>query len=121
MIKKDSEVTFRQSVELMFDRASATLNLPFGLAQQIRTCNAVYQVRFGVKLQGRYEVFTGWRAVHSEHILPDKGGIRYASIANQEEVEALASLMTYKCAIVNIPFGGSKGALKINPRNYSDE
>ena len=121
MMKKDSEVSFRQSVDLMFDRASATLDLPIGLAQQIRTCNAVYQVRFGVKLRRRYEVFTGWRAVHSEHILPVKGGIRYASIANQEEVEALASLMTYKCAIVNIPFGGSKGALKINPHDYSEE
>ena len=117
----NNEVSFRESVDLMFDRAAATLDLPVGLADQIRTCNAVYQVRFGVKLRGKYEIFVGWRAVHSEHILPVKGGIRFAAIANQGEVEALASLMTYKCAIVNIPFGGSKGALKINPKDYSEE
>ena len=105
----------------MYDRAVKTLNLPIGLAEQIRTCNAVYQVRFGVKLKGEYKIFVGWRAVHSEHILPVKGGIRFAEIANQEEVEALAALMTYKCAIVNVPFGGSKGALKINPNDYDEE
>jgi glutamate dehydrogenase (NAD(P)+) len=116
-----NELTFRQSVDQMFDRAIDTMNLPLGLAEQIRSCNSCYQLKFGVKLDDRYEVFTGWRAVHSEHILPVKGGIRYADFANQDEVEALAALMTYKCAIVSIPFGGSKGALKINPRNYNEE
>ncbi|MBK28917.1 MAG: glutamate dehydrogenase [Verrucomicrobiales bacterium] len=115
-----NELTFRESVDQMFDRAIDTLNLPLGLAEQIRCCNSCYQLKFGVKLGDRYEVFTGWRAVHSEHILPVKGGIRYADFANQDEVEALAALMTYKCAIVFIPFGGSKGALKINPRNYTE-
>ena len=118
---KKKETTFKESVDLMYDRAVKTLNLPIGLAEQIRTCNAVYQVRFGVKLKGEYKIFVGWRAVHSEHILPVKGGIRFAEIANQEEVEALAALMTYKCAIVNVPFGGSKGALKINPNEYDEE
>ncbi len=112
-----NELTFRESVDRMFDRAIDTMKLPLGLAEQIRSCNSCYQLKFGVKLDKRYEVFTGWRAVHSEHILPVKGGIRYADFANQDEVEALAALMTYKCAIVFIPFGGSKGALKINPRN----
>ena len=115
-----NELTFRESVDRMFDRAIDTMSLPPGLADQIRSCNSCYQLKFGVKLDDRYEVFTGWRAVHSEHILPVKGGIRYADFANQDEVEALAALMTYKCAIVFIPFGGSKGALKINPRNYSE-
>ena len=114
-----NELSFRESVDRMFDRAIDTMDLPLGLADQIRSCNSCYQLKFGVKLGDRYEVFTGWRAVHSEHILPVKGGIRYADFANQDEVEALAALMTYKCAIVFIPFGGSKGALKINPRNYS--
>ena len=105
----------------MFDRAAATLNMPLGLAEQIRTCNAVYQVKFGVKIRGGYQVFTGWRAVHSEHRLPVKGGIRYANFANQEEVEALAALMTYKCSIVDVPYGGSKGALCIRPKDYTEE
>ena len=115
------ELSFRESVDRMFDRATATMDLPLGLADQIRSCNSVYQVQFGVKLGDHYEVFTGWRAVHSEHILPVKGGIRYADFANQDEVEALAALMSYKCAIVMIPFGGSKGALKIDPRQYSEK
>ena len=116
-----NEITFRESVDRMFDRATATMDLPLGLADQIRSCNSVYQVQFGVKLGDRYEVFTGWRAVHSEHILPVKGGIRYADFATQDEVEALAALMSYKCAIVMIPFGGSKGALKIDPKQYSEK
>ncbi len=115
------EPSFRENVDLMFDRAAATLNMPLGLAEQIRTCNAVYQVKFGVKIRGGYQVFTGWRAVHSEHRLPVKGGIRYANFANQEEVEALAALMTYKCSIVDVPYGGSKGALCIRPKDYTEE
>ncbi len=105
----------------MFDRAAATLDMPLGLAEQIRTCNAVYQVKFGVKIRGGYQVFTGWRAVHSEHRLPVKGGIRYANFANQEDVEALAALMTYKCSIVDVPYGGSKGALCIRPKDYAED
>ena len=73
----------------------------------------------GVVLDGKINNFTGWRAVHSEHILPTKGGLRYSETVDQDDTEALASLMTYKCAIVNIPFGGAKGGLKINPKNYT--
>ena len=69
-MKNSHELSFRESVDRMFDRATATMDLPLGLADQIRCCNSVYQVQFGVKLDDRYEVFTGWRAVHSEHILP---------------------------------------------------
>ena len=115
------EPSFRENVDKMFDRAAATLDLPVGLAEQIRTCNAVYQVKFGVKIQGEYKIFSGWRAVHSEHRLPVKGGIRYADFANQEEVEALAALMSYKCAIVDVPYGGSKGALCLKPSDYTEE
>ncbi len=114
------EISFRDGVNLMFDRAAATLDLPPGLAQPSKNTNSIYQVRFPVSFREGMKVFTGWRAVHSEHRLPAKGGIRYAPDVNQEEVEALASLMTYKCAIVNVPYGGSKGGLRIDPRKYNE-
>ncbi|MCK4707960.1 MAG: glutamate dehydrogenase, partial [Gammaproteobacteria bacterium] len=102
----------------MVDRAIAALGLDAGTASALKTCSAVLQVQFPVKIRGKIEVFTGWRAVHSTHRLPAKGGIRYASYANQNEVEALAALKTYKCALVDVPFGGSKGALLIDPSQY---
>jgi len=112
------EPSFRESVNLMVDRAIAVIGLEPGVAQAIKSCNAVLQVKFPVKIRGKLEVFTGWRATHSTHRLPSKGGLRYAPYANQNEVEALAALMTYKCAIVDVPFGGSKGALLIDPNAY---
>ncbi len=115
------EPSFLDGVNLMFDRAAATLSIPHGLSEQIKLSNSVYQVRFPVRFQDEYTMFTGWRAVHSEHRLPVKGGIRFAPCVDQDEVEALAALMTYKCAIVNVPFGGSKGGLRINPREYNEE
>ena len=116
-----ADLSFLESVNASFNLAADALDLPKGLGRQIRTCNAVCEMKFGVELKGGYEIFTGWRATHSEHVLPAKGGIRYAPFANQQEVEALAALMTYKCSIVNIPFAGSKGALCIDPKNYSLE
>jgi glutamate dehydrogenase (NAD(P)+) len=96
------------------------LDLPPGLEEKIRVCNATYTVRFGVRLRGKIETFTGYRSVHSEHMEPVKGGIRFAMGVNQDEVEALAALMTYKCALVEAPFGGSKGGLRIDPRLYDE-
>ena len=113
--------SFLESVDLIFDRAANAVELPNGLAKQIKTCNAICEMKFGVELKDGYRIFTGWRATHSEHVLPAKGGIRYAPFADQQEVEALAALMTYKCAIVNVPYAGSKGALKINPKDYTLE
>ena len=116
------EPSFRQSVDLMFNRAVALMDLPPGLEEKIRVCNATFTVRFGVKLRGEIRTFTGYRSVHSEHMEPVKGGIRFAPSVNQDEVEALAALMTYKCALVEAPFGGSKGGLCIDPRQFdSDE
>lgn len=112
------EPTFRESVDMMFNRAVALMDLSPGLEQKIRVCNSTYTVRFGVRLRGKIETFTGYRSVHSEHMEPVKGGIRYAPNVNQDEVEALAALMTYKCALVEAPFGGSKGGLCIDPRNW---
>ena len=120
-MSKSQSVSFLDSVNLYFDQASDALDLPKGLARQIRTCNAICEMKFGVELRGTYEIFTGWRATHSEHILPAKGGIRFAPFADQQEVEALAALMTYKCSIVNVPFAGSKGALRIDPKKYTLE
>jgi glutamate dehydrogenase (NAD(P)+) len=111
--------TFLTSVNRMLDDAFANLVLPPGLAEEIKHCRSVYQVRFPVKIRGEYKVFSGWRAIHSEYHLPTKGGIRYARVVDQAEVEALAALMTFKCAIVDVPFGGSKGGLRISPREYS--
>ena len=102
------EPSFRESVDLMFNRAVALMDLPPGLEEKIRVCNATYTVRFGVRLRGEIQTFTGYRSVHSEHMEPVKGGIRYAINVHQDEVEALAALMTYKCALVEAPFGGSK-------------
>ena len=113
-----NEPTFRQSVDLMFNRAVALMDLPPGLEEKIRVCNATYTVRFGVRLRGKIQTFTGYRSVHSEHMEPVKGGIRFATEVNQDEVEALAALMTYKCALVETPFGGSKGGLCVDPRQY---
>ncbi|MEP5154011.1 Glu/Leu/Phe/Val dehydrogenase [Planktotalea sp.] len=119
MIPKN-EPSFRESVDMMFSRAVALLDLPPGLEEKIRVCNATYTVRFGVRLRGKLETFTGYRSVHSEHMEPVKGGIRFAMGVNQDEVEALAALMTYKCALVEAPFGGSKGGLRIDPRQYDE-
>ncbi|PKP75077.1 MAG: glutamate dehydrogenase [Alphaproteobacteria bacterium HGW-Alphaproteobacteria-6] len=114
------EPSFRESVDLMFNRAVALMDLSPGLEQKIRVCNSTYTVRFGVRLRGKIETFTGYRSVHSEHMEPVKGGIRYAMSVNQDEVEALAALMTYKCALVETPFGGSKGGLCIDPRQWDE-
>ena len=121
MSKAFNEPSFRDGVNLMVDRAISVMDLEAGVAKAIKACNAVLQVQFPVKIRGKIEVFTGWRATHSTHRLPSKGGIRYAPYADQDEVEALAALMTYKCAIVDVPFGGSKGALLIDPSQYSRE
>ncbi|WP_122074200.1 Glu/Leu/Phe/Val dehydrogenase [Pseudophaeobacter sp. EL27] len=114
------EPSFRESVDLMFNRAVSLMDLPPGLEEKIRVCNATYTVRFGVRLRGEMVTFTGYRSVHSEHMEPVKGGIRYAINVHQDEVEALAALMTYKCALVEAPFGGSKGGLCIDPRKYEE-
>ncbi len=119
-MQQSGEPSFRESVDLMFNRAAKLLDLSPGLEQKIKVCNSTYTVRFGVRLRGKIETFTGYRSVHSEHMEPVKGGIRFALSVNQDEVEALAALMTYKCALVETPFGGSKGGLCIDPRQWDE-
>ncbi len=116
--RKENSASFTQNVNQMVDRAVRVLDLDPGIAKAIKACSAIIQVTFPVEIKGKLEVFTGWRAVHSTHRLPAKGGLRFATIVNQDEIEALAALMTYKCAIVDVPFGGSKGGLSIDPSRY---
>ena len=113
--------SFLQSVEANFDQAASLLGISADLAKKIKIANSTYVVRFGVRLRGGMQTFTGYRSVHSEHFEPVKGGIRYAPYADQYEVEALAALMTYKCALMEIPFGGAKGALAIDPKAWEPQ
>jgi glutamate dehydrogenase (NAD(P)+) len=120
-LQQKRSLTFSQSVNEMAKRALTLMELPPGIPEQILACNKVIQVQFTVKLSdNKFHTFRGWRAVHSDHRLPAKGGIRFAPHVQQDEVEALAALMTYKCAIVNVPYGGSKGGLTIDPRAYNE-
>ncbi len=112
-------LSFCENVDRMADKAIAVLGLERGLAEAIKGCNAVLELSFPVEIKGKIEVFRGWRALHSIHRLPSKGGIRYATGVNQDEIKALAALMSYKCAIVDVPFGGSKGGLCIDPSRYT--
>jgi glutamate dehydrogenase (NAD(P)+) len=113
-------VSFLDSVNSYFDAAAPHTGLDEGLLKQIRVCNGVYQVHFPVKIDGKVEVIEAYRAQHSNHRSPTKGGIRYSNHVSQDEVVALATLMSYKCAIVDVPFGGAKGGVKINPWEYSE-
>jgi len=118
-LKQEAHYSFFQGVERNFDKASKYTRFESGILEQIKACNSVYSMKFPVKVGDRVEVIEAYRVQHSHHKLPCKGGIRYSPDVNQDEVMALASLMTYKCAIVNVPFGGAKGGIKINPKNYS--
>lgn len=116
-----SDIKFFQNVQTYVDQAAAFTNFPKGLIDQIKACNAVYQINFPVKIGDKIEVIEAYRVQHSHHKLPTKGGIRYSDMVNQDEVMALAALMTYKCSVVDVPFGGAKGGIKINPKNYTVE
>jgi len=115
-----SHIPLFAQVNTYFDKAAAHLDHPAGLLAQIKACNSVYRMQFPLKRDdGSIEVIHAWRAQHSVHRLPTKGGIRYAPQAGEDEVSGLAALMTYKCALVDVPFGGAKGAVRIDPGMYS--
>ncbi len=120
MKRNTEELHLRGFVDQSFNKAARILNIPHEVADNIRVCNSTYTIRFGVTLRGKIYNFVGYRAVHEEHREPVKGGIRYAPTVDSEEVEALAALMTYKCALVEVPFGGSKGGLCIQPRDWQE-
>ncbi len=115
------DLDLERSVHGLVHEAARKLELPTGLLQQICLTDSIYYTRFPVKFGDRVEVFSGWRAEHSHHRHPLKGGIRYSPLVNQQEISALSALMTYKCAIVNVPFGGSKGGVAFDPRRYRPE
>ena len=115
------QTSFFQNVNKNFDRAASVLNHPRGLLDQIKQCNSVYRMNFPVRTDQGYQVIEAWRCQHSHHKLPVKGGIRYSPDVNEDEVMALSALMTYKCAVVDVPFGGAKGGIRIDPRKYTVE
>ncbi len=111
--------SFFETVNMYFDKAAALTDYPHGLLEQIKACNAVYAIQFPIRRNGGYEVICGWRAQHSHHRVPVKGGIRYAPTVDEDEIKALAALMTYKCAVVDVPFGGAKGGVRIDTKKYT--
>lgn len=114
-------IRFFDQVNQNFDKASKYTGHPSGLLDQIKICNSVYHMTFPLKRDdGSIITLDAWRAEHSQHKMPVKGGIRYALNVNEDEVMALSALMTYKCAIVEVPFGGAKGGIKINKKDFSD-
>jgi glutamate dehydrogenase (NAD(P)+) len=109
---------FLSDVHSYFDKAAAFTTHNKGLLSQIKICNAIYKFYFPVEIEGEVKVIEGIRVQHSQHKSPTKGGIRYSDMVDEQEVKALATLMTFKCAVVDVPFGGAKGGIKINPFKY---
>ncbi|KAJ7544649.1 hypothetical protein O6H91_09G087800 [Diphasiastrum complanatum] len=117
---QSGDATFLQAVDFYFDKAAAIASVSPDILAQIKACNNILRVQFPLKCSnGTVELIEAYRAQHSHHRLPVKGGVRMAPNVNGEEIMALAALMTFKCAVVDVPFGGAKGGIKIDPTKYS--
>src|ERR671930_1612492 len=122
MLATREDLNFNRIVSKQFDQAAQYLKIHPALLNQIKACNNVYYFQFPVRFGGdQYEIFEGWRAEHSQHKKPVKGGIRFSELVNQDEIMALAALMTYKSATVAVNFGVSKGGVRFNPKKYTEE
>ncbi len=114
-------LSFFQRINESFDQAAKFTDYPQGLLKQIKICNSSCHFTFPIKRDdGTIQTIHGWRAEHSHHKLPTKGGIRYSTLVNEDEIMALAALMTYKCALVDLPFGGAKGGIQLDRKEYSE-
>jgi glutamate dehydrogenase (NAD(P)+) len=117
----DGSYSLMAQVNRAFDRAAEHTEHPATLLKQIKSCNSVYHMTFPIKRDdGSIEVIQAWRAEHSHHRLPTKGGIRYSMAVSEDEVMGLAAMMSYKCALVDAPFGGAKGGIRVSRHQYSE-
>lgn len=121
MKKNKADASFLVDINRCVDAAARDLKMPQGLLKQIKVSNSVLEVSFSIRFPDGYQTFRGFSAIHSDHRLPSKGGMRFSPTVDREEIQALASLMTYKCALVNVPFGGSKTGLCIDPKQYTGQ
>ncbi len=114
-------MSFLEGIDRMVDRATLAIGLDPDTAKIVQACDSLLQLKFPVRLDGKPEIFTGWWAVHSTHRMPAKGGLRFAPAIDANEIEGLAALMSYKCALADVPFGGAKGGLCLDPTDYDED
>mmetsp|Transcript_22448 Transcript_22448/g.54845 ORF Transcript_22448/g.54845 Transcript_22448/m.54845 type:complete len:505 (-) Transcript_22448:240-1754(-) len=119
-VGQQADFGFLESTERFFDAAARLTGIEASKLEYIKKCKGMIEVHFPLQRNdGSIEIIQGYRAQHSTVRMPTKGGIRYALAVDSEEVEALAALMSYKCAVVQVPFGGAKGGVVIDKNKYS--